>query len=38
MDNEYKLTIFIILKIVRFYSMKQNKGLKSTKIGNSLYN
>ena len=38
MDDEDKSTIYVILKIIGFYSIRHNKGLKSGKTKDALYN
>ena len=38
MDNEDRLTLFNILKIVELYSMKHKKRIKSARMTDALYN
>ena len=38
MDDEDKLTVYDILKITGFHSMKHTKGLNSTRLRDALYN
>ena len=38
MDNKDKLTVFNILEITGFYSMRHTKGLNSTRMKDALYN